>query len=67
MNLPYATASEQNKQVIYAAIEPYVRGEVLEIGSGTGQHAVYFAEQKPDIVWQTSVSNCDLCFQSCPR
>ncbi len=27
---------------------------VLEIGSGTGQHAVYFAEHLPQLTWQTS-------------
>jgi SAM-dependent methyltransferase len=27
---------------------------VLEIGSGTGQHAVFFSSQLPEIVWQTS-------------
>ena len=27
---------------------------VLEIGSGTGQHAVYFASQLPHLYWQTS-------------
>lgn len=27
---------------------------VLEIGSGTGQHAAYFAPRLPHLVWQTS-------------
>ena len=27
---------------------------VLEIGSGTGQHAVYFAKQLAHLIWQTS-------------
>ncbi len=27
---------------------------VLEIGSGSGQHAVYFASEMPGLVWQTS-------------
>jgi SAM-dependent methyltransferase len=27
---------------------------VLEIGSGTGQHAVFFSSQLPQIAWQTS-------------
>jgi len=27
---------------------------VLEIGSGTGQHAVYFADRIPHIIWHTS-------------
>ena len=54
MNRPWAEAAEQNKAVIFDAIQPYLRGEVLEIGSGTGQHAVYFAARAPAIRWQTS-------------
>ena len=54
MSLPFAPASEQNKHVIHTAIEPHLGKRVLEIGSGTGQHAVYFAGLHPDIVWQTS-------------
>jgi hypothetical protein len=30
------------------------RKKVLEIGSGTGQHAAYFAPQLPHLVWQAS-------------
>ncbi|MDC1286974.1 class I SAM-dependent methyltransferase [Gammaproteobacteria bacterium] len=54
MNLPFAEAAEQNKAVILQAIRPYLRGSVLEIGSGTGQHAVYFASLVPELHWQTS-------------
>jgi SAM-dependent methyltransferase len=54
VNLPFAEASEQNKTVIFDVIKPYLRGEVLEIGSGTGQHAVFFAGQMLQIRWQTS-------------
>jgi methylase of polypeptide subunit release factors len=54
MNLPFAGAAEQNKLVILQAIRPYLRGNVLEIGSGTGQHAVYFAAEIPELRWQTS-------------
>lgn len=30
------------------------RSTLLEIGSGTGQHAVYFAGKMPHLIWQTS-------------
>lgn len=54
INRPFAESAEQNKYVIFDAIKSYLQGEVLEIGSGTGQHAVYFASQMPQISWQTS-------------
>ena len=54
MSLPFAQAAEQNKDVILQAVQPYLRGKVLEIGSGTGQHAVYFAGLLPELHWQTS-------------
>ncbi len=54
MNLPFAQAAEQNKDVIFQVIRPWLRGRVLEIGSGTGQHAVYFASLLPELNWQTS-------------
>ena len=54
MNLPFAESAEQNKAVIFDAIKFYLQGEVLEIGSGTGQHAVFFASQAPQLQWQTS-------------
>ena len=54
MTLPFAQAADQNKEVILQAIRPYLRGKVLEIGSGTGQHAVYFAGLLPELHWQTS-------------
>ena len=54
MNLPHAESAEQNKAVIFDAIGPYLKGEVLEVGSGTGQHAVFCASQLPDLRWQTS-------------
>ena len=55
-NKPFSESCEQNKAVIYEAIEPYLLDgiEVLEIGSGTGQHAVHFAARAPGIIWQTS-------------
>ena len=53
---PFSESSEQNKHVIFETIKPYLSDtlEVLEIGSGTGQHAVHFASAVPGLVWQTS-------------
>jgi SAM-dependent methyltransferase len=52
-----AAAFHRNHQPIWAALEKYLSGksgEVLEAGSGTGQHVVHFARQNPDIVWWPS-------------
>ena len=56
MAKPYAESCDQNKVPIFTVIEPYLaqRKNLLEIGSGTGQHAVYFTEKLPNMVWQTS-------------
>jgi len=56
MNRPYSESCEQNKFVIYDVIRDYLKPgiDVLEIGSGTAQHAIFFAEQNPSINWQTS-------------
>jgi len=53
---PYAPSSEENKEVILEVLSPLFANKhsVLEIGSGTGQHAVYFAQQMPHLQWQTS-------------
>lgn len=53
---PYSEACEQNREPILAALKPRVAdcATLLEIGSGTGQHAVYFGAALPHLVWQTS-------------
>lgn len=53
---PFAPACERNKEPILAVLQPYFadRRRVLEVGSGTGQHAVFFAAALPNTVWQTS-------------
>ncbi len=53
---PYSQACENNKQPILDVIKSYFEAatNVLEIGSGTGQHAVYFAQHLPHLTWQTS-------------
>jgi SAM-dependent methyltransferase len=53
---PFAESADQNKDPILEVLGDWFRapGRVLEIGSGTGQHAVHFARGLPDIVWQPS-------------
>jgi cyclopropane fatty-acyl-phospholipid synthase-like methyltransferase len=52
----HSEACEQNKEPILTVLRKTfaTAGHVLEIGSGTGQHAVYFARHLPHIRWQTS-------------
>ena len=53
---PFAEACERNRDPILAVLRTHFsdRTRVLEIGSGTGQHAVHFAAAMPYLVWQTS-------------
>jgi SAM-dependent methyltransferase len=53
---PYSDACERNREPILSVLERvfWDRSGVLEIGSGTGQHAAYFAAQLPHLVWQPS-------------
>lgn len=53
---PYAEATARNSEAILGAIREEFRGleSILEIGSGTGQHAVYFCQSLDHVVWQTS-------------
>lgn len=50
---PFAESSEQNKEPILSVLKTELAncGRVLEVGSGTGQHAVYFAQQLPHLQW----------------
>jgi hypothetical protein len=52
--LPHSEACERNKDPILAVLREVFAGcrHVLEIGSGTGQHAVHFATGMPWLVWQ---------------
>jgi cyclopropane fatty-acyl-phospholipid synthase-like methyltransferase len=51
---PFSPAAEENKQPITEVLAPRLGAahSVLEIGSGTGQHAVYFARAMPHLRWQ---------------
>ena len=52
-DLPFAPASERNRQPILDALEPRMpaSGRLLEIGAGTGQHAVFMAPRFPGLAW----------------
>jgi SAM-dependent methyltransferase len=55
-----APAFHRNHQPIWAVLERFLAGlsgDVLEAGSGTGQHVVHFAGHTPDIVWWPSDLN----------
>ena len=53
---PYAEACERNQGPIAEALQvEFARTrDVLEIGSGTGQHAVYFGARLPHLCWHPS-------------
>jgi SAM-dependent methyltransferase len=49
-----APATHRNREPILARLEHWLDrpATVLEVASGTGQHAVFFAEKLPHLVWQ---------------
>lgn len=53
---PFSQACENNKQPILEQLRRFLpdSGLILEIGTGTGQHAVYFAAALPQLQWQPS-------------
>lgn len=53
---PFSQACENNKQPILEVLSRVLadKKELLEIGSGTGQHAAYFAPRLPYLEWHTS-------------
>jgi cyclopropane fatty-acyl-phospholipid synthase-like methyltransferase len=56
LNKPYSESCDQNKQpILKVLLEVFSSVQnVLEIGSGTGQHAIYFAKEMPWLKWHTS-------------
>jgi cyclopropane fatty-acyl-phospholipid synthase-like methyltransferase len=54
MEKPFAPACERNREPILAVLRKHFadHAHVLEIGSGTGQHAVHFAMALPQLTWQ---------------
>ena len=56
MDKPFSPSSERNREPILAILREAFGAtrHVLEIGSGTGQHAVHFAASLPHLTWQAS-------------
>ena len=54
--LPNSPAADRNKAAILDKLKGLLKGNerVFEIGSGTGQHAIHFAQAFPNLNWQTS-------------
>ena len=55
-NRLFFPATERNRKSIGDVIAkfPLKGGYILEIGSGSGEHAVVFQKRFPEIIWQTS-------------
>lgn len=53
---PYAPSCDRNRDAILDILRVRFAGcrQVLEVGSGTGQHAIHFAAAQPQWLWQTS-------------
>jgi len=52
-----APAFHRNHEPLWQALSPFLAaktGAVLELGSGTGQHAVTFAARTPNLTWHPS-------------
>lgn len=56
MTRPFIQSCENNQAPILEVLQTAFADcrHVLEIGTGTGQHSVYFAPRLPHLVWQTS-------------
>lgn len=56
MTKPYSESCDQNKDPILEVLkQEFIKVKtVLEIGSGTGQHAVYFSQYLPHLHWISS-------------
>jgi SAM-dependent methyltransferase len=64
MNRQFAPATERNRDPIAEVLHPHVAPftepvDVLEIASGSGEHAVYFAKRYPRARWQPTDRDAD--------
>ncbi len=54
-NRLFFPATQRNREYISDVLSRIIKkGSVLEIGSGSGEHAVFFQKRFPQIIWQTS-------------
>ena len=51
----FFSATQRNRDCIGDVLSKIIKkGSVLEIGSGSGEHGVFFQKRFPEIIWQTS-------------
>ena len=52
----YAPATQRNREAILKVLQKHLpsQGNILEIASGTGEHAVFFADNLPNLHWYPS-------------
>ncbi len=52
----FFSATQRNKDFIGDVLSKIIKkdGSILEIGSGSGEHGVFFQKRFPGIIWQTS-------------
>lgn len=57
MEKPFSPSCDRNKEPILEVLKKYIGNDeksLLEIGSGTGQHACFFSKELPNLTWTTS-------------
>ena len=52
----FFSATQRNRDFIGDVLSKIIKkdGSILEIGSGSGEHGVFFQKRFPEIIWQTS-------------
>ena len=55
----FFSATQRNREFIGDVLSRVIKkdGLILEIGSGSGEHGVFFQKRFPKIIWQTSDPN----------
>ena len=55
-NRLFFASTQRNRDSIVVVLSKIIKkyGSILEIGSGSGEHGVFFQKRFPEIIWQTS-------------